>query len=637
MMLTAQMQSGKTGTFQTVARMMLTLGLVDRVFIISGSNEVELLDQAIADTKKFNPGAAGSHDARIKVIFRQHFAATVAFELTKTLVIVEESHLDQSNGQQMDKFLKRMGLSLNGELPTPSTYILSVSATPFSEFSALIYNKSAQKEEVKLVPTANYRGVAYFLANNLVKETFDLTSSRFADLVRSKGNKYNIIRTTDAKMRTVAAAAVSRFGRMFDVKYFLQDKKTIKISDMETAPTRPTLVFLKGLLRCGKVVPKAHIGFVWEGTKKPKTDTALQGLLGRMCGYYPDGMALPSYPEVYISSTMTKKKLIGEKMMNELERYVEFVTGVTPIMPTAGMNLKGVKERKEKTREPAPAYCFEPGALFDADLSDEANIYTYMRETYRASVAVREKIRAAFQMHNNLSDAQRTEIMSIIDDATVAPSTRLLGLTSQRAYLNELVARTAMGEGVTTENITNGTVDAKLGICYIKDGEKTGCVYVVFQLLAKREEAHLDERIAKTTSKEIFSQALSKGAPAVAGTAYGMTGAIETDPAAFERQLSEIVADWNDYDHGVRETFVNNQITAIGSECINLCKSVYTGAMIRAILNRISERFDCTITVAAGPKFSSVIRLARIEWTRAERATRAARPEVAVGTEPSHA
>jgi len=255
---------------------------------------------------------------------------------------------------------------------------------------------------------------------------------------------------------------------------------------------------------------------------------------------------------------------------------------------------------------------------------------------------VREKIRTAFQMHNNLSDAQRTEIMSIIDDASVAPSTRLLGLSSQRAYMNELIARTAMGEGVTTENITNGTVDAKLGLCYIKDGvsgAKSGCVYVVFQLLAKREEAHLDERIAKTTSKEIFSQALTKGIPAVAGTAYGMTGAIETNPQAFERQLSEIVADWNDYDHGVRETFVNNQITAIGSECINLCKSVYNVQMIKAILKRIGERFDCTISVAAGPKFSSVIRLARIEWTRNERAARPERAERAdaVGTEPSHA
>ena len=289
-MLTAQMQSGKTGTFQTVAKMMLAVGLVERVFIISGSNEVELLEQARADTVKFNPEEVAA--GKIKVIFRQHFSATVAFELRKTLVIVEESHLDQSNGQQMDKFLKRMGLSLNGELPTPTTYILSVSATPFSEYSALTYNKSASKEEVKLVPAASYRGVKYFLENNLIKEVFDISSSRFGDLVRQHcakpGNyKYCIVRTTDAKMRDI----VSKYSRVFDIRYFLQDKKTISIADMETAPAKPTIVFLKGLLRCGKVVPKAHIGFVWEGTKKPKTDTALQGLLGRMCGYYADGPA----------------------------------------------------------------------------------------------------------------------------------------------------------------------------------------------------------------------------------------------------------------------------------------------------------------------------------------------------------
>ena len=164
-MLLAQMQSGKTGTFQTVANMMLKLGLVKKVFIISGSNEVELLDQAREDTQKFNPG-----DERIKVIFRQHFAATVTFELEKTLVIVEESHLDQTNGQQMDQFLKRMGLSLNGELPTPTTYILSVSATPFSEYSAKTYNKSASKDVVVLKPAATYRGVKYFLDIKHIQE-----------------------------------------------------------------------------------------------------------------------------------------------------------------------------------------------------------------------------------------------------------------------------------------------------------------------------------------------------------------------------------------------------------------------------------------------------------------------------------
>jgi hypothetical protein len=66
--------------------------------------------------------------------------------------------------------------------------------------------------------------------------------------------------------------------------------------------------------------------------------------------------------------------------------------------------------------------------------------------------------------------------------------------------------------------------------------------------------------------------------------------------------------------------------------------------MIKAILKRIGERFDCTISVAAGPKFSSVIRLARIEWVRNDRAARPERNDraeraemAAIGTEPSHA
>ena len=54
-----------------------------------------------------------------------------------------------------------------------------------------------------------------------------------------------------------------------------------------------TVILLKDRLRAGKVVPKEHIGFVWEDATSSKTDTLVQGLLGRMCGYYDPGQYVP--------------------------------------------------------------------------------------------------------------------------------------------------------------------------------------------------------------------------------------------------------------------------------------------------------------------------------------------------------
>ena len=58
-----------------------------------------------------------------------------------------------------------------------------------------------------------------------------------------------------------------------------------EIGCLEDAPLVTTVVIVRGRLRAGKVVPKTHVGFVWEGANKSKTDVLVQGLVGRMCGY----------------------------------------------------------------------------------------------------------------------------------------------------------------------------------------------------------------------------------------------------------------------------------------------------------------------------------------------------------------
>ena len=99
-MLVAKCMSGKTGTFQFLIKKMLRLGIIDRAYILCGSSETRLRDQAIKDTRRANPDA---YDAgRIKIIFHQHFK-TERMNVERALIVVDETHLVQSLKQQLQR------------------------------------------------------------------------------------------------------------------------------------------------------------------------------------------------------------------------------------------------------------------------------------------------------------------------------------------------------------------------------------------------------------------------------------------------------------------------------------------------------------------------------------------------------
>jgi len=56
---------------------------------------------------------------------------------------------------------------------------------------------------------------------------------------------------------------------------------------LENPPVRHTFLFIKEKLRCAKTLHKDHLGVLYERlTKKPKMNTILQGLVGRLTGYH---------------------------------------------------------------------------------------------------------------------------------------------------------------------------------------------------------------------------------------------------------------------------------------------------------------------------------------------------------------
>lgn len=623
-LLRAQMQSGKTGTFHKVARVMLNRRIVDRVYIISGSNETELYSQAKEDAAAFNPDKL----SQISVIFRQDFAKST-MELNRTLIIVEESHLDQNQGQQMDKFLKKHGLTLNGttdSMRTNDTYILSVSATPFSEVSGITYNLASGKSIVDLVPGHGYRGIKLFLENDCIHETFDVNrnSQRFVDLILSHGNKWNLVRCggrgSDGKLLQIRSAARAAG---IACKFFTQDKRDIEITDLATAPVQPTIVFLKGMLRCGKVIPKSHIGLCWEDSKTPKTDTILQSLLGRMCGYYSPEM---DWPQIYISPKILKAdKATG---LNELERYVAGMESPDNIMPTRAANLKPPKDTAIKERMPVCPIRIGPftRSQFAAmDLPTSVSTGPRIRlEDGDYNLLDNELIQEGILRcidegtHAEYQPDQKAEMRQILADRPI-PSLREWAdgpVSHNKAHFHSAVAAYSKGEP-TTERISD---DASIALAIVTGSvaypDQKFCIYVLFQLKAHGDEASLHHRVAATTRKEIFAR-VPVSPTSVMAMAVTITEEVLTSPEALESQLGEMIRIWKSASH----VQVAPTLTAIDDQPLSFSRAAYkyrsTDDKFAAILRRLEAAhfITFTYTFSAATKYDKInFRLSSLSW-----------------------
>jgi hypothetical protein len=159
MILLAQMQSGKTGTYLKVAFDAIRLGIVETVLIISGSRDTSLRGQAQADLAENINEYAEEISETIQEyreliqklsngvnVFWSQDLKTITELKSKTLIIHEESHAAQSktNKPYMDFYLKHnIEKALYGDLETidylkeNKIWIMNVSATPFPRSSPI--------------------------------------------------------------------------------------------------------------------------------------------------------------------------------------------------------------------------------------------------------------------------------------------------------------------------------------------------------------------------------------------------------------------------------------------------------------------------------------------------------------------
>jgi hypothetical protein len=367
--LLAQMQAGKTYVFLLVLAEMIRLGYIDSVIIFSGNAELDLkkqladkvygIDNEFYDAyqkylikelyKKYsNPAmeqVMKAYDEACAIVSKIKANIQVIWgtelkkfnkNVTRTLLIWEESHFAQSVSQCPDKFLKRLNISPNGDVKSDN-FMLTVSATPFSELSDNI-RYFQNKNVVYLNPGEGYNSV------KIIRNSGKLISynsvecaltSALSTLNKTTQPKYGLVRITKNEHEIIQIIKNNNWDYVIydSVGKEEEIKKSREVwNNMDNAPTRNTVILLRGMCKMGKNLKKSHILFVMETAKTSNTDTVLQGLLGRVCGYSTGS------DKIYV--------YLHEKIINsgEINRYIELTDNLEEnreinILPIKAKNI----------------------------------------------------------------------------------------------------------------------------------------------------------------------------------------------------------------------------------------------------------------------------------------------------------
>lgn len=340
-MLNAQMQSGKSTTYYLVASEMLRRKLVNKVVIFSGNCETELKNQVMDENKnKFLQAYENKilcNNPRKQDIIRMirdnlhvfwgfHNITEYNDNPNNTLYIWDESHYAQTKDMGPHQFLTNIGISADGNqslMKSKNVYMLSVSATPFSEYTNLLLHEQ-NKTVVRLEVTDEYHGVKNMLQRCLIS---GFNTDRWTDALQlvmkyhaTTEFKYGLVRYRENLRKGITCDAVKSIvnGLGWNCLTFDSSSETDihSINELAVKPTNNTIILLKGKCRMGKVVPNRHIAFCMETSKNPNSDVILQGLMGRMCGYNKNKNVA-----IYVSNLVISS--------GDLDRYVDYVEAQT--------------------------------------------------------------------------------------------------------------------------------------------------------------------------------------------------------------------------------------------------------------------------------------------------------------------
>ena len=362
-LLLAQMQSGKTMTYYFVIAEFLRLKKVEKAVIFSGSAEKELKVQVEESKSDFfikyeeylrSILHMSEKDARDLCDERRDPEKSLPRKIevlwssdlkkykktpNNTFFVWDESHFGQNNGMRPGEFLRKMGICPTGDPETLlriGSYLLSVSATPFSEMSD-IHHKKQEKYIVNMIPGENYYGVKNMIESNKL-QSYNIDPLEQLELALklhyNEGNPSYAVTRNSSKYTLDQIKEVAERNGWNCVQYdskvkgvmISDDVNSGRGSSLRSAPQVHTLIILKAMLRMGKRIIKRHVSFAMEMSVSSQGDTSAQGLIGRFCGYDANRETI-----IYVH----------EDVFNHIINYSDMMNSRGDILPSGRNIVKG--------------------------------------------------------------------------------------------------------------------------------------------------------------------------------------------------------------------------------------------------------------------------------------------------------
>ena len=582
----ADVQSGKTGAYHGIIRTMMERGLIDRAYILCGSHETELRSQCHEDVKEQH---TAENQKKIRVIFRQDFKKNT-MNTHRALIVVDETHMVAEKDQTLSLFLGRHSLSMAGttkHMISNETYILSVSATPHAEESAIIRGDCGEKGRVVMRPGPGYYGPKNYYEDGHIHEVYPLGDIRgkynFPLLLRrlaEQGPSYLLFRVSKNKQLIRLHERLNEWranGNDLNIVEFNSNKKDkdqefvltrkeqqaheakwhTRIPCLEEQPAVMTVVFLKGRLRCGKRIPKQYVSLAWEMSHCPNTDTIIQSLLGRLSGYdVPERR-----PLIFLPPALLKKEEKSVVPLSDIERYL--YSNDIQELERRGLMKTASEEDRSKIVQMTPRYASHiiPGRVVKkTDRSPCPPIrFTIPQECLAASDAeiklhaltIMQEHPEWIQHHAVLTTEQKHEILGRLSHLSNKETNirHYQGTSNQNMYTAHTIAfetQTASSEHITdspflTFCVVYGDFQAAVGARFRPtEGEVYAILYTDKPGLFR--SIHRDSRIPLHSGATHFSiQEEPALAPCIAGSGYGFSSAIFHDPEALFQQFDHFI------------------------------------------------------------------------------------------------
>ena len=640
--LMAQMQSGKTEAFLFIAAEMIRLGRVNNVVIFSGNADTDLKAQIVnivtnqvKDEKSFY--------IKYRIYLKQNMISDeecdhiIAHMLTagiirvqwgtelakyqgpnkNTLFIWEESHYAQNKNQMPSKMMKRVGISANGDveqLSSKGNYVVSVSATGFSEFSDNHHLNQGKWLEL-LQPGAGYNSVDDMKNGDRIVPYDSLVDGIRDALSKSKKNKpmYGLIRATKTMERQIVPILQRRGWKVvFYDSLTDSDEGTTVWDNMHNAPTQNTAIILKGKCRMGQNVEKAHLLFCFETAQNSKTDTVLQSFVGRACGYSTGSNKVL----VYIPSKIYHS--------GELEKYIELSNG-SMIIPSNARNILSNKQKNNKAAEHG-LYPIIPIHIPESQISDIKGD----KDDFTADIiaAMNAGMYTNYNSEEVLANVKALIEITRVKTFNLYNSKGQLKKTAQSAGLYEDKIKEKIDDCVKSDELfiafsSFGVKSDGSEVCAWKMKDGSVYIYCVVANSQKREEMAETSLIPKTTRREVFCHKMEDGSEEMMNGGFSLNLTPETAYSVLrmEAELSELI------DLSLKTMLVSNSRSVNSvKDCeyrgINLNAEVLAGLQQDGdIYSRLKEKHGINLKItkmggrqSKAHKDAGLVRIAKISW-----------------------